>query len=189
MGRGVPARLSGVGRRADHFGPRRDRRAAPVRRSRGRSSDEGRPLIPLACSDVKTANIAWRLPLPAYSGSTPIVWGDLIFLNVATATNSGELELWAVNRRTQSVAWKRALADGNHMERKQNMSSPSPVTDGRHVWVMTGVGVLKGFDFAGQEILVAQHPDATTAGSVSTGATLRRRCSAATHSTCRCSTA
>ena len=32
------------------------------------------------------------------------------------------------------------------------MSSPSPVTDGQHVWVMTGVGVLKAFDFAGKEI-------------------------------------
>jgi outer membrane protein assembly factor BamB len=38
------------------------------------------------------------------------------------------------------------------MERKQNMSTPSPVTDGRHVWVMTGVGILKAFDFAGKEI-------------------------------------
>ena len=32
------------------------------------------------------------------------------------------------------------------------MSSPSPVTDGTHVWVMTGTGVLKAFDFAGKEI-------------------------------------
>ena len=32
------------------------------------------------------------------------------------------------------------------------MSSPSPVTDGKHVWVMTGVGILKSFDFAGKEI-------------------------------------
>jgi outer membrane protein assembly factor BamB len=32
------------------------------------------------------------------------------------------------------------------------MSSPSPVTDGRHVWVLTGTGILKGFDFAGNEI-------------------------------------
>jgi outer membrane protein assembly factor BamB len=38
------------------------------------------------------------------------------------------------------------------MERKQNMSTPSPVTDGQHVWVMTGVGALKAFDFAGKEI-------------------------------------
>ena len=32
------------------------------------------------------------------------------------------------------------------------MSSPSPVTDGRLVWVMTGTGVLQGFDFAGKEL-------------------------------------
>ncbi len=54
--------------------------------------------------------------------------------------------------RQQSVAWKRPIAGTNHMERKQNMSSPSPVTDGQHVWVMTGVGILKGFDFPGKEI-------------------------------------
>jgi outer membrane protein assembly factor BamB len=34
---------------------------------------------------------------------------------------------------------------------KQNMSSPSPVTDGQHVWAMTGTGVLKAFDFEGKE--------------------------------------
>ena len=32
------------------------------------------------------------------------------------------------------------------------MSSPSPVTDGTHVWVMTGTGMLKAFDFAGKEL-------------------------------------
>jgi len=35
--------------------------------------------------------------------------------------------------------------------RKQNMSSPSPVTDGRWVWVMTGTGIFKAFDFEGNE--------------------------------------
>jgi outer membrane protein assembly factor BamB len=125
---------------------------APARTRRGRGGREGRPLTPVACSKIETKNVAWKLPLPAYSGSTPIVWGDTIFLNVATAANTGQLELWAVDRRTPSVSWRRRLADTNHMERKQNMSSPSPVTDGRHVWVMTGVGVLKAFDFAGNEI-------------------------------------
>jgi outer membrane protein assembly factor BamB len=99
-----------------------------------------------------TEGVAWKLPLPAYSGSTPIIWGEIIFLNVATATGSGELELWAIDRTKQAVAWKRPIAGGNHIERKQNMSSPSPVTDGRNVWVMTGVGVLKAFDFSGQEL-------------------------------------
>jgi outer membrane protein assembly factor BamB len=35
--------------------------------------------------------------------------------------------------------------------RKHNMSSPSPVTDGRTVYVMTGTGILKAFDFQGAE--------------------------------------
>jgi outer membrane protein assembly factor BamB len=99
-----------------------------------------------------TENVAWKLATPAYSGSTPIIWGDLIFLSMATASAAGELELWAVDRNKQAVAWKRPIAGGNHIERKQNMSSPSPVTDGEHVWIMTGVGILKSFDFTGKEI-------------------------------------
>ena len=110
------------------------------------------PTVELGCAGITTKNVAWKLPLQAYSGSTPIIWGDTIFLNVATAANAGALELGAINRTTQSVTWKRRLADANHMERKQNMSSPSPVTDGTHVWVMTGVGVLKAFDLSGKEI-------------------------------------
>jgi outer membrane protein assembly factor BamB len=99
-----------------------------------------------------TQNVAWKLPLPAYSGSTPIIWGERIFLSVATDSRSGSLELWAVDRSKPSVAWKKPIAGGNHIERKQNMSSPSPVTDGKRVWIMTGVGVLKSFDFAGTEL-------------------------------------
>ena len=113
---------------------------------------EGRPIVPTVCANIETKNVAWKLPLPAYSGSTPIIWGDTIFLNIATATNTGVLELWAIDRNKQAVSWKRQLTDSNHMERKQNMSSPSPVTDGQHVWVMTGLGVFKAFDFAGKEI-------------------------------------
>jgi outer membrane protein assembly factor BamB len=98
-----------------------------------------------------TENIAWKLPTPSRTGSTPIIWGDRIFLNVATAEFTGDLELWAVDRNKKDVVWKRPLGGGNKSGRKQNMSSPSPVTDGRTVWVMTGVGVLKAFDFAGTE--------------------------------------
>ena len=97
----------------------------------------------------KTENITWKLDLPEWSGSTAIIWGEHIFLNVAQAT---DLHLWAVDRTKGQPIWKRHLSGGNHQERKQNMSSPSPVTDGRHVWVMTGTGILKAFDFGGKEI-------------------------------------
>jgi outer membrane protein assembly factor BamB len=100
-------------------------------------------------------NVAWKLAMPSFSGSTPVVWGNRIFLNVADELHSREavtLHLWCVDRDSGKLLWQRPLGGGNHQERKQNMSSPSPVTDGRNVWVMTGTGVLKAFDFAGTEI-------------------------------------
>lgn len=94
-------------------------------------------------------NVTWKLAMPEWSGSTPIIWGDTIFLNVAEKEN---LFLWAADRNQGTVLWKKPLGAGNVKMRKQNMSSPSPVTDGRNVWVMTGTGILKCFDFRGNEI-------------------------------------
>jgi len=113
----------------------------------GVSSEKG---VPLKWST--TENIAWKVAMPGRSGSTPIVWGETIFLNIGTTDGGGDLELWALDRGDGRIRWKRRIAGGNHIERKQNMSSPSPVTDGQTVWVMTGVGVLKAFDFSGKEL-------------------------------------
>lgn len=96
-----------------------------------------------------TENVTWKLAMPGLSGSTPIIWKDHIFLNVADA---GSLYLWAVDRTKGTHLWKQHLGDGDHKQRKHNMSTPSPVTDGKHVWVMTGTGILKAFDFKGKEI-------------------------------------
>ena len=95
------------------------------------------------------ANVTWKLAMPSWSGSTPIIWGDRIFLNVAEGDN---LQLWSVDRNKGEVQWKRPLSGGNVKMRKQNMSSPSPATDGSGVWVMTGTGILKAFDFSGKEL-------------------------------------
>jgi len=97
-------------------------------------------------------NIAWKLAMPSRTGATPIIWNDHIFLNVALQEKEGDLELWAVDRGKGTVMWKKPLGGGNTMMRKQNMSSPSPVTDGTTVWVMTGTGILKAFDFKGEEL-------------------------------------
>src|SRR5688500_8618054 len=74
----------------------------------------------------KTRNITWKLALPSWSGATPIIWDNYIFLNVA---DGDSLSLWAVDRAKGAALWQRPLGGGNHKERKQNMSSPSPVTD------------------------------------------------------------
>jgi outer membrane protein assembly factor BamB len=96
-----------------------------------------------------TESIVWKLAVPERSGATPIVWGEHVFLNVGEGS---DLALWAVDRTRGAVRWKRPLGGGNRRMMKQQMSSPSPVTDGRTVWVMTGTGVLKAFDFDGKEL-------------------------------------
>jgi len=135
--------------------------------------------------DTET-NIEWTLEMAAWTGATPIIWEDSIFLNVSYVTRAGErrrgrggrpdeagggnggpsnemagsaaqgetlnVELWRVDRRDGSIIWKRFLSDNDHQERKQNMSSPSPVTDGETVWTMTGTGWLRAFDFDGNEL-------------------------------------
>ena len=93
--------------------------------------------------------VLWKLPMPGFSGSTPVVWRDRVFLNLAA---ENDLYLWAIDRTKGTVVWKKLLGSGNVKMRKQNMSSPSPVTDGESVYVMSGTGILKGFDFNGNEL-------------------------------------
>src|SRR4029453_10419678 len=115
----------------------------------GVSSEKG---LPLKWSP--TENIAWKLAMPGRRGSTPIIWGERIFLNIGTADGGGDLELWALDRGDGRILWKRHIAGGNHIERKQNKASHSPGTAGQTGWVMTGGGILKAFDFSGKELWV-----------------------------------
>ena len=94
-------------------------------------------------------NVVWKLPLPDRSGSTPIVVGKRLFLNVA---EGDDLFLWLVDADSGEVVWRRKVAGGNRFQRKHNMSSPSPVTDGERVWVLTGTGVLQAYDFEGNQL-------------------------------------
>src|SRR5262245_21666055 len=112
-----------------------------------------------------TESIDWKLPLPSWSASTPIVWGDSVFLHVSEGE---ETFLWRLDRTTRTVVWKRnvtSLTSDNKfivppgvphqvafVKQQDNYSSPSPVTDGQAVWVMTGTGILKSFDYAGKEL-------------------------------------
>ncbi|MBI1792138.1 MAG: PQQ-binding-like beta-propeller repeat protein [Acidobacteria bacterium] len=94
-------------------------------------------------------NVAWKLAMPSRSGATPILWDERLFLNVADGDN---LQLWCVDRSSGKTFWKAPIAGGNYRINKQNMSSPSPVTDGARLWIMTGIGILKSFDFQGKEL-------------------------------------
>lgn len=111
-----------------------------------------------------TKNVEWRIELPNWAAATPIVWEDTVFVTSAEegfqgfkgsgqdgAGDKDKLLLLAVERETGKVKWRRVMGDGNRLGNKQNMASPSPVTDGEHLWTMTGNGVLACWDFAGEK--------------------------------------
>ena len=94
-------------------------------------------------------NVTWKLAMPGPSGSTPIVWGDRIFLS----TGSGDkVELLCIDRNKGAVLWTKQVSPSNYKVRKGDMSSPSPATDGKTVWVLSGTGFMKAFDFSGKEL-------------------------------------
>ena len=85
-------------------------------------------------------NVQWRAELPGPAGATPVVWGDNIFL---TSTSGSELVLLCFGTDGKQ-RWSRLIGQGNKDARgdEGNSASPSPITDGVHVWAFIGTGKL-----------------------------------------------
>ena len=108
----------------------------------------------------KTQNIVWKMPLPSWSGSSPIVWGDTVFVtSPSTPTNDDErktggpsLLLLAISKEDGRILWEREMDTGNKVISKQNFSSPTPVTDGQFVWAVTGTGAVVAVTMDGEVV-------------------------------------
>src|ERR1035441_10322994 len=98
----------------------------------------------------KTENVAWVAPLPGYSGATPAVWEDSVF--VSSPDEQKNLLLICLDRRTGKVRWQKVVGVGNREKGRNNMASPSPATDGKRVFSLFATGDLAAFDFAGKEL-------------------------------------
>jgi len=92
--------------------------------------------------------VKWATPLPGPSGATPAVWGDHVF--VPSPDNEKNLHLFALDRTTGKVRWQKQIGTGDINKGKGNMASPSPVTDGKAVYVLYGTGDLAALDFDGK---------------------------------------
>jgi outer membrane protein assembly factor BamB len=95
-------------------------------------------------------NLAWKVPLPGISGATPVVWGDHIFL-----TSQDDRDVVVLCFRTDGTQlWKRRLGSGTRLYRADegSQASPSPSTDGQHVYAFAGTGDFACFDLAGNEV-------------------------------------
>ena len=98
----------------------------------------------------KTEGVAWVTPLPGYSGATPVVWGDSVF--VSSPDEEKNLTLLCLDRKDGKVRWQKIVSAGDREKGRNNMASPSPVTDGKSVFVIFGTGDLAAFDFSGKEL-------------------------------------
>jgi len=79
-----------------------------------------------------------------------VVWEDRIYLTTADGEN---LELWCLSTAGEKI-WQRGLGEGDVVIRSDegNMASPSPCTDGQHIWALVGTGALACFDRNGKKV-------------------------------------
>jgi outer membrane protein assembly factor BamB len=120
--------------------------------------------LPVSWSEKR--GIIWKCPVPGQGASTPVIWGEAIFL---TSQDQDALLIHKIDRDTGRLIWSRQVGTGQparmplvkktsaqrreqKFHRLHNMASPSAVTDGERVIVHFGSGILAAYDFEGRQL-------------------------------------
>jgi outer membrane protein assembly factor BamB len=96
-------------------------------------------------------NVVWRVSVPGRGNSSPIIWGDRIFLT--TARDQGQrLSLLCYRRSDGARLWDTAIPQEGveHVHEKNGHASATAVTDGERIYASFGTHGLAGFDFEGK---------------------------------------
>ena len=119
--------------------------------------------------------VAWKTPVPGLAVSSPIVWGDRVFVSTAVSSDPdqkfrtglyGDVEpvtdsskhawhLIAIDKKTGKTLWDKIAYEGipkTKRHPKSSQASPTPVTDGTHVVVSFGSQGLYAYDFEGKPL-------------------------------------
>ena len=99
-----------------------------------------------------TENILWKSPVPGTGISNPVVWGDRVFVTASEGREQGELHVICFDTKTGRELWHQRLwgtAPTLFFYAQSGMASPSPVTDGKHLWAFFGTGDVFCFDLDG----------------------------------------
>ena len=94
----------------------------------------------------------WKTPVPGSGNSSPIVWGDRVFLT--TAYEGGRrVSVLAYRRSDGQLLWETAAPEGRTdrgAHYKNGHASATPSTDGERVYVSFGARGLFALDFDGR---------------------------------------
>ena len=83
-----------------------------------------------------TDNIAWRIAIPGEGHSSPIVWGDKVFLT-SSLTEKNKRILLCLDRLSGQTVWQRDVVQSppETVHRLNSRASGTPATDGKQVYV------------------------------------------------------
>jgi outer membrane protein assembly factor BamB len=107
--------------------------------------------LPLKWSDKE--NVRWRVELPGPGNSSPIVWGDRVFVSQSVESENRRT-LMCFDRATGKLLWQSGVTYGENEPTQENnpYCAGTPSTDGERVYVCFGSAGVFAYDFAGKEI-------------------------------------
>lgn len=133
---------------------------------------EGYP-TPTRWDATRGVHLAWKTPIPGLAHSSPVVWGDRVFVTTAVSSDPkpyfrpglyGDVDsadessrhswrVYALDRRTGKVLWERTAYEGvprikRHI--KSSHANSTPVTDGRRLVALFGSEGLYCYDLEGK---------------------------------------
>lgn len=98
----------------------------------------------------KTDGVAWRVPVPGEGWSSPIVFGDQVFLTAASEEGR-RCQVLAFDRTSGRPLWTTAVFEQElrRKEGKNSYATPTPVTDGERVYAVFGGGGIAAVNVDG----------------------------------------
>jgi outer membrane protein assembly factor BamB len=108
--------------------------------------------IPVKWTDK---DIAWKVELPGTGNSSPVVWGDRLFIQSASP-DGGERYLLCLSVVDGKELWRRSVPGAKaRMNQKNSLASSTSATDGERVYAYFWDGEavsLRAFDIKGQPL-------------------------------------
>ena len=97
-----------------------------------------------------TENIKWKTGLPGKGWSSPIVFEDHIFITASTEEGVS-CQVICINRKDGSIAWQTEVhrQKPGPMRKQNSYATPTPVTDGKHIYSVFYDGTVIAVDFDG----------------------------------------